>query len=871
MEGSLLTDRTDTKDAFAWTDLNGGLFKPDLQLDILGDHLFEPGHQEAITDTSSESQGVSPQPDENALQETTEDIGWLDRTTGRDVVYRPPLRSWEVYRNQDHKEPSSAYLSESGGKGFDAVLAQQQSRGQKAGRVVRSDVFLQALVRLGLGWESAFFRYNHETSRFERTLDDIRVAGVSLPVFNQTVDEIQQCGTDMQRVRGFVRTPAKISALSTFASTVSVVLYTLELQLAANAHQAVSLLQIKALFRRGGEMVGALANMMDALGKASSDAQVMSVVMGRALYLSQRLGWIERLMREIAVRVIRPWLGYMEGWVGLRAETSVLNELISRGTGFAALEQQTDTKSAAANATPEYRYQPKQMPAFVPADQAQLIFESGKSLRFLKRSHPHHPLARSTAPKLRIADSWSDIERVQTKAYEYEASLRAEILKYNRGEREAVESEAAPETMHDASDTYDVFDMEDEQHTTGLLQPSSENDHLRQLGQLTSGMAVADAEFGPELTSSLYLSLAPMLASQALLIDFSCLHVLFKEHEIRRHLTLQWRFQLLGDGFFTSRLSSALFDPDMESSERKAGVLPGVHTGLRLGSRDTWPPASSELRLALIGILNESHGPTHDKSSSHGKEKELPGGLSFAIRELPEEEIAKCKDPNAIQALDFLRLHYKPPAALEIIITKQSLDKYDRLFKHLLRLLRMVSVVKNAVRDSTARSSLSGDARNIFQRFRIDAHHFIMTVSDYCFHVGVGSTWRRFQETLSRIEECLDRADIDGTIDAAQSVPRLRDHHDAVLDEMLLALFLSKRHAQAAKVLDSIFDIILSFAPISRLDGDRGVRHGREDTVRELYRVFRKQTAAFVEYLRVIPVRGMLDHLLVRLDMNGYY
>lgn len=858
-------------------ELKDGLFKPDLfedstlhQLDIVGDHLFEPGQLDPITDTSSSSQADATEDPEETEQD---DIGWLDRSTG-DVVYRPPLRSWEVSGNGSHEEPRSAYFSESGVKGFDAVL-EQQGKVQKSGRLVRSDIFLQALVRLGLGWESAFFRYNHDEGRFERTLDDIRVSGVSLPVFNQTVDEIIQCGTDMQRVRGFVRTPVKLSALSTFSSTVAVVVYTLERQLAAHARQATSLLQIKALFRRGGEMVGALANMMDALGKATSDAQVMSVVMGRALYLTQRLGWIEKLMREITVRVIEPWLGYMEGWVGLRAETPVLNELISRGTGFAALEH-VDTKKA-TQANPDYRYQPKQMPAFVPADQAQLIFESGKSLRFLKRSHPRHPLASTTAPKLRFADSWRDIERVQTKAHEYEASLRAEILKYNRGEPRPVETESTPESMRNAPDTYDVFDMEDERHMTGLLNhASSENDHL---GQLSSSIEVAshqDTEFGPELTSSLYLSLAPVLASQALLIDFSCLHVLFKEHGIRTHLTLQWRFQLLGDGFFTSLLSSALFDPDMESSERKAGLVPGVHTGLRLGSRDTWPPASSELRLALIGILNESHNVPTQEEGHRRNETELPGGLSFSIRELPEEEIPKCKDPNTIQALDFLRLHYKPPPELEIIITKQSLDKYDRLFKHLLRLLRMTSVVKNAVRDSTARSSLSGDTRNIFQRFRIDAHHFIITVCDYCFHVGVGSTWRRFQDTLSRIEDCLDRADINGTIDAAHSVPRLRELHDAVLDEMLFALFLSKRHAQAAKVLDSIFDIILSFAPISRLDGDRGVRHGKEDTVLQLYRVFRKQTAAFVGYLRAIQggslVRGnIFEHLLVRLDLNGYY
>jgi hypothetical protein len=93
----------------------------------------------------------------------------------------------------------------------------------------------------------------------------------------------------------------------------------------------------------------------------------------------------------------------------------------------------------------------------------------------------------------------------------------------------------------------------------------------------------------------------------------------------------------------------------------------------------------------------------------------------------------------------------------------------------------------------------------------VDAQHFVLAVSDYCFHIGIGSIWQRFQETLAKIESCLDRGDIDGTIEAAHSVPRLRDYHEDMLDQMLFAFFLSKRHAQAAKLLESIFGTILAF------------------------------------------------------------
>jgi hypothetical protein len=557
------------------------------------------------------------------------------------------------------------------------------------------------------------------------------------------------------------------------------------------------------------------------------------------------------------------------------------------------------------------------MPSFIPRDQAQTIFESGRSLRLLRKSHPQHPiarrdiLARAGHLHLHYATSWADIERIQKRAHEYESSLRAEILRYHRegpvtqpNISDAPHRNAGETNTNDIIEkTFELFDIDDEKHVSGSVmdEKTLSNDKVGQMLQKARDPGPDSISFGnrfgPELSSSLYLSLAPIISSQAQLIDFSCLHHLFKEHDVRHHLNLQWRFQLLGDGSFASRLSNSLFDPEMDSGERKTGkVRGGVHTGLRLGSRDTWPPASSELRLVLIGILGDCYfsdaEPEQANKGQDQKENELPGGLNFSIRELTDEEIERCKDPNAIEALDFLRLQYKPPEALEALITPRSLKKYDRLFKQLLRLLRMVSVVKRLVRDSTSRESLSGDVRNVFQRFRIDAQHFVLAVSDYCFHIGIGSIWTRFQSTLSKIERCLDRGDIDGTIEAAHSVPRLRDFHEDILDQMLFAFLLSKRHAHAAKLLDNIFSVILAFSPLSKAEGMSGLRHENEGAALHWYSTFRKQTSAFVSYLRSLDPgnssaksmaksgaafslqsepMSVFEHLRVRLDVRDYY
>ncbi|CAI7620123.1 unnamed protein product [Penicillium viridicatum] len=834
----------------------------------------------------------------------------------------PPQKSWERYQHRSFQEPVSVYFSESGPMGFDAVLARQNTakRDGVPTRMVRTDVFIRSLLRLGLGWSSAFFRYEQRTNQFERHLKDIRVSGISSLALENVIEYVLQCGTNMQRMRLFAQDPPakckELSALFTLSSTVAVIILNLEQQISNQSKNIASLLQIKALFHRCGDLVGVLAGIVSAAQRAVSDAQVMSIVMERAAFFAQKFGWMENLVHEIVIRVTQPWFKFIETWIGLRPEDAALRASMASSKTFVRLNTHDAVKFKTGPARIDHIYQADHMPSFIPTDQARSIFESGRSLQLLKRSHPRHPIARRDVLSrtgglhLHCATTWADIEQIQTKAQEYESRLRAEIKRYHKGDLGLQDSPSNVVTqgVDQIADTevttaaFELFDIDDEKNASGPVtdHKALSKDDFKQLLDKARGVETentnAASYLGPELASGLHLSLAPILSSQALLIDYSCLHLLFKEHRIRHHLNMQWRFQLLGEGSFVARLSNSLFDPEMESGERKAGkVRSGVDTGLRLGSRDTWPPASSELRLVLIGLLGDCYfGSTNtddDEKAHIQKDNELPGGLSFGIRELTDEEVERCKNPNAIEALDFLRLQYTPPEVLESLITARSLNKYDRLFKHLLRLIRMVSAVKGIIRDSTARGSLVGETHNVYQRFRVDAQHFVLAVSDYCFHIGIGSIWQRFQGTLAKIEHCLNRGDIDGTIEAAHSVPRLRDYHEDMLDQMLFALFLSKRHVQAAKLLESIFGTILGFSLLSRADGI-GMRNESEGAVLHLYQSFRKQTSAFVNYLRSLESgkatsksmaksgeffssrtdpTSVFEHLRVRLDVKNYY
>ena len=340
------------------------------------------------------------------------------------------------------------------------------------------------------------------------------------------------------------------------------------------------------------------------------------------------------------------------------------------------------------------------------------------------------------------------------------------------------------------------------------LSPLAEPDRLSAL-LLTISSATPTSSFAPPLPITPLLSFSHLLTTQSLLINKSTLNLFLHEHSLQTHLSYLHRFLLFTDGVFSSRLASALFSAEATTTERsEAGHRTASTLGLRLGSRSTWPPASSELRLALTDVL----------SSCFNNNKDLPGGLSFTVRDMSPTEIAACTDPNSITALDFLRIEYRPPAPLEAVITPTSIYYYDKIFKFLLRLLRMVYVVNTTFWERARRSSSPAELQ-----FCTEARHFVTTLSSYITTAGIGTTWARFESKLAAIAATAEQNN-----SGATSLKDIRDLHESTLDRIMFAVLAKHKQKGLMDIIEEIFTTVLRFAADEGADAGKALRRLRK-------------------------------------------
>ncbi|KAF2456041.1 Spc98 family-domain-containing protein [Lineolata rhizophorae] len=581
------------------------------------------------------------------------------------------------------------------------------------------------------------------------------------------------------------------------------------------------------------------------------------------------------------------------------------------------------------------------------------------------------------APHLELRFGWDDMERIADKAKEYESQLLQAVRRQRRGLKETstrkIKTSIAltaeiPENCWGTNDfeIYDeatgaVFDSIPAPESTNL--PPSVISYLSSSDILSSSSETEPSEqpstFPPPLSLTPLLSLQPLLTVQSRLLNRALLRAFFRSHNLRVHLRLQHSFQLFGDGVFVARLNAALFSPALSSAEKKKGVMRvgGTGTmGLKLGRRRDWPPAESELWLVLKGILGEcwadgarqmdrrppsSSRPFHEprtlitslrENSSRGNHvhtqtlstplsssdpSSLPGNLSFSIRVLPPADIPKCLDPHSFHALDFLRLSYTPPAPLGAVISPSSLDKYDAVFKLLLRVMRLQFVVADPSLRGTGGSigkvgrggGGAGTAAErtglaaLRLRFWADARVFVAACASYFFETGVREVWEAFEARLDGIERAVAAAEDEDEESAAgegrakagsggvEGVDALRKAHEECLDAMMWRLLLRRRQAKVMELLEEIWEAVLGFAKVcGELEeskaaemGDSGGCGEAEKAVRALYREFRSKVAVFLTVCkglvgkkgygkgRAAGEENTVARLVVVLEMNGHF
>jgi hypothetical protein len=839
------------------------------------------------------------------------------------IVSSAKYQSWDVFEEVDFVEPPTAYITEAGPDIFDCALADKEDilgLGNSKYELVDTEAFMASLKALGQGRDSILYRWDAEKESFTASLEDVRISGCTGDSVEGLQASFMQYGNTTKHLRGFVSqtySNHKSSGRIALADAISALLNSLQGHLDDKGRWVTSVLQLEALFKPAATVLALLKAIIAAVGPATSDEELLTRLFDYIQFNENQAGWLREVFLEVLSRVSAPWLEFAGEWLGLQREAGLPMSKEGPSRSFVRVEQRhwIDEQGMELQ-EPDYIFDEANVPSFIAAEESKVMFETGKSLRFLRVHHEQHPLARADVvasaepPRLEWKYSWTDVESVQAKARQYEQDLMTAIEKYSKT------SVVKPTTTDQSTDVavkLDFFGKPEEdmkahmlasiESLNGLLPSTfgSGKDRLSLLmseALLNPNAHVHDEEttFRPPISLTPSLSFAPILATQARIINGASMRLFFSSHQLREHLFVQRRFHLLGDGVFSSRLQHALFDPELETAERQRGVArTGNVMGLRLGGRDTWPPASSELRLALMGVLTESYNPSEANSGGYlDRKRELPGDLSFGVRDMSEEEINKCMNPDSISALDFLRLSYKPPPPLEAIITPLCLYKYDQLFKLLLRVMRMLFVVNQLFRDATDRTSYWQGLDNAAQKFRIESRHFVASISGYFFDTGVGATWSVFENKLDEVQGLLEDNSGTKVLGQYEGLDKLRQYHESILDRIMFALFLRKRQQPVINLLEEIFEMILAFAKHSRerASGKRRVV-GRDEEVRNMYLAFRKKVGVFITVCRGLserrewsdrrsmnedgglfslgPEENTVGQLLARLEMSGYY
>lgn len=892
------------------TDIGNDFLRLDLDLNLPDLESFHYGialeNIDRVESARAEDADSAPSVSEESGKAEEEDVWQLALDIATE---QPQLRTWETFlsqserRGQEDEVPETKtqqkrnlYLSDSGARVFDAAL-DQGSVGGDAGSVLQSAFFLKCLSLLGLGRSSALFQWGKEKGGgFGQTLERVRMSGMSLAAVEQVVKELGTVGACFVELRGFVEGAYKarrpLAARIALARCVQVALECLEQEVGERVVDATSLLQVLACFDVPGAVLAELKGLVGVSVTAKGDEEFMDVVREKVRGLEKQSSPFLRIHLDILDRVSRPWVQHISRRVGLSHGEIHLDGAVD-GNGATKL---------------------------VTGEESERINELATGLNILKASAPDHPLLNPAAwdvdhPDLNHSYVYIDPNRILEKAKKYEGDLMQAIRQYNAGEKHKstrnLQLDVHP--LDEESMAWEDNDNQQAYFSTirdRFAQPPGQNIHsvdsihdslvdslrasLRSLlvattynpqDHLLNQDLSADLPT-PNQTRTPLLPLSPYLQAQSRLLNGTLLRLLFRTHNLRQHLSLHHSFSLFGNGIFIHRLTTALFSADASTAERRTGhVIAGESLGLRLDARSKWPPGGSELRLALMGILSESY---HSDTSLHNKTKttkgredvrtsnrQLPGDLSFSIRELDDEEIDRILDPNSVFALDFLRLGYEAPPPLDVVIGEDCLRRYDEIFRFLLRLLRMIHV-------TTALKTLVVAAR-IERAFALEAYHFVAALAGYVFHVGIGVPWLRLGAALDSLERDLEAEDRGGGYGSRVSVglDGLRALHTRMLESMRTRLLLRQKQKGVRDALDALFSRVLDVWARTQRGG--AVRVGRGDV-----EGLRGEVRTVLNILVEMGKKGhrkagpgkladdradleALDMLRLRLDLNGFY
>ena len=766
----------------------------------------------------------------------------------KDSSRQSKLTSWDHFTNAQHIEPGTAYLSEAGASTFDAIIASLQGPKQTV-PLVFTDRFLHALYELGLGRSSVLFQWSEEQHHFGQNTDNFTVSGCTSGLIQNMIDSTAVSGAMMRKLsdaRSYYRlnTVEETSSVLAFHSALSSCPIAIRQYMNSQRCDIKTVLHFQQVYSNVVPLLELLDYVATLLSGSSNDHALLPTLLEDATSLSLRYPRFRPVLSHLISSMASPALDELSCDVGLNPRHCLGVE-----------QRHTDEARRWSVVLPTGILQTVQQAA-----NALQLLHGATSTRLGALLH--------SRPKIKfdLAFTWTSVIRSQAEADSHENNVKSDLLSDHFGcelmaQSLSAANDLAPWTsvLADSANPFALLDIEK------CLPVMNVPDQASTLALDCLNQAPSGTELALSYHEVIAQSISPLLFAQHRLLSYSVFELLFTEQGLLSHLTLQHQIQLLGDGMFAARLDTALFDSEQSSGEGRRRT--GATTGLRLQTRDSWPPASSELRLVLMGVLLESMGASGAKA--------YEDTVSFAIRDLSEEEMERCRDADSIHALDFLKLQYRPPSlVLEAVISTESLGKYDRIFQHLLRVLRLKNVAQGLLREVSSRQAAVHDRAD--HKFRVEVQFFVLTIADYCQNVAVHGAWNPFADTMRNIGRKLEARDYDGVLSLGQSLDNLRRKHEDTLDAILRALFLKRKQKQALGVLEDVFGVILRYTAAARkstTDEETMHRYHREfaGLVRRLAGLLQDMAQNDITDDGYGSGGSLFEALLVRLDFGGYW
>lgn len=845
-------------------ELRDDLYIPDLGAENgIGDRQLEAVDSDAASLSTDVSSGGA------LAEDSVPDIWTLDLTLGDDES-KLRLWAWESFeRKGEAGFEKPAYLSEAGPAAFDAVLLSQNSAAERNG-VVPQDHMLAALCNLVLGRSSVFFQWDPAKTIFEETLRDTPTSGLSLECHRSLITQLVDCGSQYRTLLEYTSMASSrkqsCTALVAFKGCVTSILDAVESHITSQRFHVRSLLQLQALIDRPCQLLAILHRIKDSIGTQRTDEAIISSISDEVHQVVCIENSFAGTLQHILARVSKPWLEHL--CADLRLEP---NQMTSVSFQIESAEAHTFDGSELPSAEQSPPIQ--DVPGILSNNDRILVRETKTTLTLLQRHLPSTEFG--SLQYQAVPAECMDVAHTNLLELGFETTNAQASLCENGGDEGLMWTDDQTQQDYLASL---------EARMSQPLRSTAQDGLQHAVASAFDGTASPEMYRSNQLDAALPFdplqSLRPIIQSHASRVNRMLLEHLFERCNLRQHLDLQRQFHLLGNGDFVSRLTRALFSTETQSAERKRGRIPTAETmGLRLGARDgqTWPPASSEIQLTLMGILSETHRSTATPDVSTLRTKQLPGNLSFAIRELPEEEIEKVMDSASIHALDFLRLQYTPPPPLDAILTPTTMQAYDDIFRFLLKLVRVLHVTTSLREMYSSRHAERKLSPAAGERFSIQTHHFVTVLMSHFMDLGIEATWRPFQMALDKIERLVHD---EGLVTASDTIglEGLCKHHETCVEGMRTKLFLKRKQQKLRIAIENVLVAILKCA--SSLEGQDSIEVGSD------FSAFQSAVTGLLTILRGILEKPAKDSgtsttaeddveamrlLLVRLTWNDHY